>query len=104
MTWIWSKTWKEPMVVTMATKRLVSRTEGNVMYTSFCQALAPSISAASRSAEIDGASAWQKLVYITFPSVRDTSLFVAIVTTIGSFQVFDQIQVMTRGAPRPPRT
>lgn len=51
------------------------------------------------AAEIDGASAWQKLVYITFPSVRDTSLFVAIVTTIGSFQVFDQIAVMTRGGP-----
>jgi multiple sugar transport system permease protein len=51
------------------------------------------------AAEIDGASGWQKLVYITFPSVRDTSLFVAIVTTIGSFQVFDQIQVMTRGGP-----
>ncbi len=51
------------------------------------------------AAEIDGANAWQKLVYITFPSVRDTSLFVAIVTTIGSFQVFDQIQVMTRGGP-----
>lgn len=51
------------------------------------------------AADIDGASSWQKLVYITFPSVRDTSLFVAIVTTIGSFQVFDQIQVMTRGGP-----
>ena len=51
------------------------------------------------AAEIDGANPWQKLVYITFPSVRDTSLFVAIVTTIGSFQVFDQIQVMTRGGP-----
>ena len=31
--------------------------------------------------------------------MRDSSLFVAIVTTIGSFQVFDQIQVMTRGGP-----
>jgi ABC-type sugar transport system permease subunit len=51
------------------------------------------------AAEIDGANFWQKLVFITFPSVRDTSLFVAIVTTIGSFQVFDQIQVMTRGGP-----
>lgn len=51
------------------------------------------------AAEIDGASPWQKLVYITIPSVRDSSLFVAIVTTIGSFQVFDQIQVMTRGGP-----
>jgi ABC-type sugar transport system permease subunit len=51
------------------------------------------------AAEIDGANFWQKLVFITFPSVRDTSLFVAIVTTIGSFQVFDQIQIMTRGGP-----
>ncbi|HTP57825.1 MAG TPA: sugar ABC transporter permease [Spirochaetia bacterium] len=51
------------------------------------------------AAEIDGANPWQKLIYITIPSVRDSSLFVAIVTTIGSFQVFDQIQVMTRGGP-----
>ncbi len=51
------------------------------------------------AAEIDGASPWQKLVYITLPSVRNTSLFVIVITTIGSFQVFDQIQVMTRGGP-----
>jgi multiple sugar transport system permease protein len=51
------------------------------------------------AAEMDGANPWQKLVYVTIPSVRNSSLFVAIVTTIGSFQVFDQIQVMTRGGP-----
>jgi ABC-type sugar transport system permease subunit len=51
------------------------------------------------AADMDGANAWQRLIYIMLPSVRDTSLFVAVVTTIGSFQVFDQIQVMTRGGP-----
>lgn len=51
------------------------------------------------AAKIDGASAWQSLWYITLPLLRPTSLFVVVISLIGSFQVFDQIWVMTRGGP-----
>jgi multiple sugar transport system permease protein len=51
------------------------------------------------AAEIDGASSIQKFLHITFPLLKNTNVFIIIVTTIGSFQVFDQLKVMTNGGP-----
>lgn len=51
------------------------------------------------AAQIDGATGFKSFWHITFPLLRPTSIFILIVTTIGSFQVFDQIMVMTKGGP-----
>lgn len=51
------------------------------------------------AARIDGATGWKAFTAITFPLLRETSVFILVVTTIGSFQVFDQIAVMTKGGP-----
>jgi multiple sugar transport system permease protein len=51
------------------------------------------------AARIDGANGWEAFRFITFPLLRGISVFILIVTTIGSFQVFDQIRVMTGGGP-----
>jgi multiple sugar transport system permease protein len=51
------------------------------------------------AARVDGASAWQRFRNVTLPSLRPTILFVYIIGIIGSFQVFDQIFVMTNGGP-----
>ena len=51
------------------------------------------------AAHIDGASPWHIFRRITLPLLRPTNLFVLVVTLIGSFQVFDQIWVMTKGGP-----
>jgi multiple sugar transport system permease protein len=51
------------------------------------------------AAHIDGASRWSSLIHITLPLLRETSTFILIVTTIGSFQALDQILVMTGGGP-----
>jgi ABC-type sugar transport system permease subunit len=51
------------------------------------------------AAMIDGASAWQVFTRITVPLIRPTMLFVCVMTMLSSFQVFDIIQVMTRGGP-----
>lgn len=51
------------------------------------------------AAKLDGANAWQRFVHVTLPSLRHTLLFVVIITVISSFQVFDQVYVMTRGGP-----
>lgn len=51
------------------------------------------------AARIDGASPWQIFWKITFPLLKETNTFILVVTTIGSFQVFDQIMVMTKGGP-----
>lgn len=51
------------------------------------------------AAQIDGADALQTFLYITIPMLRPVIFFVVTVGVIGSFQVFDQIFVMTSGGP-----
>ncbi len=51
------------------------------------------------AAEVDGAGGWRRFVHITWPLLRPTTLFVLVTAFIGSFQVFDQVYVMTRGGP-----
>jgi ABC-type sugar transport system permease subunit len=51
------------------------------------------------TAKIDGANTWQSFIYITLPLLKPTVLLAAILTMISAFQVFDIVQVMTRGGP-----
>lgn len=51
------------------------------------------------AATIDGANKWHIFRYITFPLIKQTSIFILITTTIASFQVLDLIMVMTKGGP-----
>ena len=51
------------------------------------------------AAKIDGATPWQEFRHISLPLLRPTSAFVLIVTTIGTFQVFSVIQLLTKGGP-----
>ncbi|WP_409290543.1 carbohydrate ABC transporter permease [Peribacillus sp. SCS-37] len=48
---------------------------------------------------LDGASRWQRLIYITLPSIKPTMLFVLITSTIASFNIYGQPYLMTRGGP-----
>ncbi len=49
------------------------------------------------AAEVDGASGWHKFWYITLPLLRPTLLFVLIMSVINSFQVFEQVYIITAG-------
>ena len=51
------------------------------------------------AARIDGANRWQMFFRITLPLLKPTSLFVIVISLIASFQVFDQVWVMTKGGP-----
>ncbi len=51
------------------------------------------------AASIDGANVWQKLLHITIPGLRNTTIFIVILTTIGAFSLFTQVDVMTKGGP-----
>jgi multiple sugar transport system permease protein len=51
------------------------------------------------AAAIDRGSAWNQFRYITLPQLRNTLIFVMLVTSILAFRLFDQVQIMTRGAP-----
>ncbi|MEU7983966.1 carbohydrate ABC transporter permease [Streptosporangium canum] len=51
------------------------------------------------AARVDGANAWQRFRRITLPLLRPALFFVLIIETIGAFQTFDTIYVMTGGGP-----
>lgn len=51
------------------------------------------------AAEIDGAGSIIKWFKITLPLVKATTLYLVIINTIASFQIFTQIFVMTQGGP-----
>jgi multiple sugar transport system permease protein len=51
------------------------------------------------AAMIDGAGSWQRFRHITLPQLRPVLFFVLVIETIGAFQVFDAMYVMTGGGP-----
>jgi multiple sugar transport system permease protein len=51
------------------------------------------------AASLDGANAWHRLRYITIPLLSPTTFFITTMLLINSFQVFDQVWVMTGGGP-----
>jgi multiple sugar transport system permease protein len=51
------------------------------------------------AAAIDGCNRFQEFFYVTLPQLRNTTIFVVIATTILSFQLFTQVDIMTGGGP-----
>jgi len=51
------------------------------------------------AAAIDGASEWERLIHITLPQLRPILLFVVMINTIYSLQVFPEVLTMTQGGP-----
>jgi ABC-type sugar transport system permease subunit len=51
------------------------------------------------AAALDGAGRYRTFFYITWPSLRPTTVFVATTSLIMSFQAFDVVRVMTQGGP-----
>ena len=52
------------------------------------------------AAEIDGATAWTRFRRVLMPQLRPTTFFLSITVLLSSVQVFDIINVMTRGGPQ----
>jgi multiple sugar transport system permease protein len=51
------------------------------------------------AAALDGANAWRRFRHVVIPVVSPTTFFLAVTSTIGTLQNFDQVYVMTRGGP-----
>ena len=51
------------------------------------------------AATIDGAGAWRKIWSITLPLLVPAMLYVLVVNTIGAFQVFIPVYILTHGGP-----
>lgn len=51
------------------------------------------------AAEMDGAGFWSQFRFLIFPLLTPTTFFLLVTGVIGSFKVFDIINVMTQGGP-----
>lgn len=51
------------------------------------------------AADIDGAGAVKKFMYITLPEIKDTILINTIITVTGSIREYDEVFVTTNGGP-----
>jgi multiple sugar transport system permease protein len=54
------------------------------------------------AASLDGATAWQQFRFVTLPLLRAILLYVLVTATIGSYNVFTQVYVMTLGSQSAP--
>jgi multiple sugar transport system permease protein len=52
------------------------------------------------AAAIDRAGLWRQFWHVTLPQMRNTLIFVVMVTTILAFRLFDQVWILTQGGPQ----
>jgi multiple sugar transport system permease protein len=51
------------------------------------------------AARVDGAGRWQTFRSLTLPLLKPVTFFVLVIIIIRSFQIFDQVYVLTQGGP-----
>lgn len=69
---------------------------GIILYVAALGRIPPEL---TESADIDGASPWQKWRHIILPLLKPTTLYLVVISTIESFKIFTPVYVMTQGRP-----
>jgi len=67
-----------------------------ILYLTALQALPVSL---TQAAQLDGASLWQRIRWMTVPLLRPMTFFVVVQALITAFQSFDLVYVLTGGGP-----
>ena len=94
ITWLTNSTFAKLLIIIAITWRWTGY--NMVFYLSGLQAIDPGI---YEAAEMDGVNAFTKFRYITLPLLKPIILFTTINSTIGTLQLFDEIQNITDGGP-----
>jgi multiple sugar transport system permease protein len=94
LNWLGDATLAMPSVVLMSIWR--SAGFNTVLFLAGLQGVPPEY---YEAAAIDGAGPWRRFWHITLPLVSPTTFFVVVNGLIGSWQVFDQVYILTRGGP-----
>jgi multiple sugar transport system permease protein len=94
--WDWTS---GPSVAMCAIIALVVWTTSGTFMLMFLAALQNLSVQLDEAGMIDGANRWQRFRHITLPQLRPTMFLVLTLGLIGTWQVFDQIYVMSQGNP-----
>lgn len=89
--WLSDPAWSKPSLILMSLWAFGSTM---VIYLAALQDVPKDL---YNSAEIDGANAWHKTFAITIPLITPTIFFNLVLGTIGAFQAFTTIYVLTQG-------
>ena len=92
--WLVESTWALPTLILIAVWKNVGYYM--IIYLAGLQALPQAVLDAAR---LDGARPIVRFFTITLPLLRPTTFFIAVVALIGSFQIFDFVNLMTQGGP-----
>lgn len=92
--WLYSPDWAMPAIVITSVWKDLGFVA--VLYLAGLQAIPGEY---YEAAALDGAGAWDRFRNITLPLLTPTTFFVLVISLINSFQVFDQVYVMTGGGP-----
>ncbi|WP_226963866.1 carbohydrate ABC transporter permease [Nostocoides sp. F2B08] len=94
--WEW---FRGPSIALSAIMIQVIWTTAGTFMLLFLAALQDLPSEVEEAAMVDGANRWQRFRNVTVPHLRPTILLVITLGIIGTWQVFDQMYVMTQGGP-----
>jgi lactose/L-arabinose transport system permease protein len=92
--WLQDPFWAKVLIILAITWRWTGY--NMVFYLAALQNIDRSIFEAAR---IDGASAWDRFWHITVPMLKPVILFTTIISTIGTLQLFDEVNNITQGGP-----
>nr|WP_156990511.1 sugar ABC transporter permease [Caproicibacter fermentans] len=92
--WTTDSFWAKVLIILSITWRWTGY--NMIFYLSGLQGIEPSI---YEAAEIDGANSFQKMIHMTVPLLKPIILFTTITSTIGTLQLFDEVQNITKGGP-----
>jgi ABC-type sugar transport system permease subunit len=92
--WLTSTTWSMPALLIMN----MWRTSGYAMVI-FLAGLTNIPESFYEAAKMDGASRFRSFFHITLPLLSPTTFFLLVTLLLSSFQVFDQVAIMTQGGP-----
>ena len=93
--WLASEAWSKPALVIMSFWNVGS---GMIIYLAGLQGIPTTL---YEAAEIDGANRWQAFWTVTLPGLSPVIFFQLIISIVSSFQIFNQVYVMTDGLGGP---
>ncbi|MEV1143849.1 sugar ABC transporter permease [Micromonospora sp. NPDC049799] len=88
-----------PSVAMMSIITLVVWTTSGTFMLMYLAALQNVPVALDEASTLDGATRWQRFRHVTLPLIKPTTFLVLTLGLIGSWQVFDQVYVMSQGEP-----
>jgi len=92
--WLLDPFWAKVLIVSAITWRWTGY--NMVFYLAALQNIDPSIYEQSK---VDGVPAWARFTRITVPMLKPVILFTTVLSTIGTLQLFDEVNLITQGNP-----